>query len=133
MKINDYFEKKKGLGILSTADHAGEVSSAIYARPHIEDDHNLAFVMSGKKAYSNVKNNPRASYLFLEEGNGYSGVRLSLTKTHEEKSPHLIRRLLRRRWAREELGENRKELHLVFFHIDKVLPLTASGRCPVTL
>lgn len=32
MKLNDYFEQKKGIGILATADAKGIVNVAIYSR-----------------------------------------------------------------------------------------------------
>ena len=38
MKLEEYFDLKKGVGVLSTADDEGKVDAAIYARPHFMDD-----------------------------------------------------------------------------------------------
>ena len=129
MNIQDYFDNRKGLGILSTADSHGRVNSAIYARPHITDENQVAFVMTDRKTYANVRKNPHVSYLFKEEGSGYSGLRLSLTKVREEKSPNNVRSMLRRRYPPGKT--NGDKLHVVYFNVDEVLPLLSSGKCPV--
>ncbi len=33
MKLSDYFENSKGIGVLATTDLAGQVNQAIYAKP----------------------------------------------------------------------------------------------------
>lgn len=129
MKFQDYFENRKGIGILSTADSQGRVNSAIYARPHVTDENQVAFVMTDRKTYSNVRKNPQVSYLFKEEGSGYSGLRLSLTKVREEKSPNNVRSMVRRRYRSGKT--NGGKLHVVYFNVDEVLPLLSSGSCPV--
>ena len=48
MKISEYFKTAKGTGILATADAKGPVDLAIYAKPHVIDDENLAFIMAEK-------------------------------------------------------------------------------------
>lgn len=129
MKIEEYFEKSKGVGILSTADSSGRVNSAVYARPHVTDENQVAFVMTDRKTFSNVRKNPHVSYLFKEEGSGYSGLRFSLTKIREEKSPNNVRNMVRRRYPAGK--RNRDKLHVVYFNVDEVLPLLSSGTCPV--
>ncbi|MDX2454834.1 pyridoxamine 5'-phosphate oxidase family protein, partial [Desulfosarcina sp.] len=84
MNHKTYFEETKGMGVLSTADGEGRVNAAVYARPHVMDDGSLAFVMRDRLSHNNLQSNPRAAYLFREEGPGYKGIRLHLTKTHEE-------------------------------------------------
>ena len=37
MGLKEYFKKKKGFGVLSTADEKGVVNSAPYASPHVID------------------------------------------------------------------------------------------------
>lgn len=76
MDLQKYFEETKGLAVLSTANSDGEVSSAIYSRPHILEDGKIGFVMNDKRSYANLQTNPNASYLFMEKGDGYEGVRL---------------------------------------------------------
>jgi hypothetical protein len=130
MDLNEYFEKAEGLGILSTAAASGHVDTAIYARPHVMDDRTVAFIMADRKSHHNLQSNPHAAYLFKEEGNGYSGLRLYLTKTNEEKNSERLRSLIRRK--RYEADEA-SDLYLVSFRIDEILGLTASGRCPVEM
>jgi hypothetical protein len=47
MQLREYFESKKGVGVMSTADLQGRVNAAIYARPHVMDDGTIAFIIPG--------------------------------------------------------------------------------------
>ncbi len=132
MKMADYFQKKKGLGVLSTVDNSGRVNSAIYSKPHVAGDDHIAFVMKEKRTYANVQENPHASYLFKEEGKGYSGVRLTLTKKREERSPNVVRSMMSKKHPPEKLHKDAETLHVVYFDINEVTPLVSSGKCPVT-
>jgi hypothetical protein len=124
MKLTEYFNTKKGLGILSTADGDGQVDAAVYARPHFMKDGTLAFIMRDRLSHHNLQSNPHATYLFKEEGPGYSGKRLFLTKVREEKNSELLKSLRRRKSAYGN-GEDR---FLVFFNLNKELPLVGEGR-----
>ena len=130
MNLSEYFEKAEGLGVLSTADASGHVDTAIYARPHVMDDRTVAFIMADRKSHHNLRSNPHAAYLFKEEGNGYSGLRLYLTKTDEEKNSDRMRSLTRRKGYAEDEGS---DLYLVSFRVDKLMGLTGSGKCPVAM
>jgi hypothetical protein len=123
MKLNEYFDHKKGLGVLSTADESGKVDAAIYARPHFMEDGTLAFIMRDRLSHHNLQSNPHATYLFKEEGPGYKGKRLFLTKVHEEKNTEQLESLRRRKSAYGN-GEDR---FLVFFKLDQELPLVGDG------
>lgn len=132
MKLTEYFEKAKGLGVLSTADGSGHVDTAIYARPHVIDHENVAFIMAERKSHQNLQSNPHAAYLFKESGNGYKGIRMYLTKTGEEKDSERLHSLIRRKKYLEKEGDgNSSSLYLVTFRINKLLGLTGSGKCPV--
>jgi hypothetical protein len=64
---------------------------------------------------------PHAAYLFIEEGEGYVGKRLSLTKIGQEDDAEKIESLRRRNLPDEcDEGETR---YLVHFRIDGVRPL----------
>ena len=123
MKLEKYFEQTKGLGVLSTADGTGKVDAAIYARPHGMEDGALAFIMRDRLSHHNLQSNPHATYLFKEEGSGYRGKRLFLTKVREEQDTDLLESL-RRRKSTYGNGEDR---FLVFFTLDKELPLVGDG------
>lgn len=126
MGLKDYFENSQGVGVLSTADAEGRVNAAIYSRPHIMDDGTVAFIMPDRLTHHNLTSNPYAAYLFRENGPGYKGRRIYLTKIREEQDAELIRSLRRRVYPpeAEEKGEPRS---IVFFKIDKVLPLVGTG------
>ena len=90
MKLIEYFDRKRGLGVLSTADGDGKVDAYIYARPYFIQDGTLAFIMRDPLSHHKLQSNPYATYLFKEEGTGYSGKRLFLTRAREEKIPNCL-------------------------------------------
>ena len=53
------------------------------------------------------------------------GRRLYLTKVKEEKNSELLFSIRRR--CKHEECETKEDLHLVFFTVDKILPLVGSG------
>ena len=76
MDLADYFENHQGLGILATADSDGTVDLAIYAKPHVVSENTVAFVMRERLTHQNLKSNPHAAYMFVEQGEEYIGKRL---------------------------------------------------------
>jgi hypothetical protein len=126
MELKTYFSNANGLGILSTADGQGKVDAAVYSRPHIFEDGTIAFIMRDRLTHSNLRSNPHAAYLFKENGPGYNGKRLFLTKISEEKESQRLYELRRRSYP--ENKERREVKYLVFFRVDKALPLIGPGR-----
>ena len=128
MDLQDYFSKAKGTGVLATADKEGNVDLAIYAKPHVMDRETVAFIMADRLTHRNLQSNDHAAYLFKEEGPGYKGTRLFLTKLREEQDSELLYAIRSKRYASEK--EEGKPRFLVFFKVDKVLPLVGAGRDP---
>ena len=126
MSLREYFENTKGLGVLSTADGEGLVNSAIFARPHVMDDETLAFIMPDRLTHHNLQSNPHAAYLFRENQPGYKGKRLHLTKVREETDSELVHKL-RRKFYPPEVEEKDGMRSVVFFRVDKLLPLIGPG------
>jgi Pyridoxamine 5'-phosphate oxidase len=126
--LKEYFEGVKGTGVLATADGEGRVDTAIYAKPHIMDKETVAFIMAERLTHRNLQTNTHASYLFKEEGPGYKGIRLFLTKLKEEKDTELLYSIRSKRYAGGK--EEGKPRFLVFFKVDKTLPLVGAGRDP---
>jgi len=124
MELQAYFESADGVGILSTADASGQVNSAVYARPHVIDEKTVAFIMRERLSYRNLLSNPRACYLFVEDGPGYAGRRLYLTKIREESDTDVITQFRRRQRKDEEPNENKS---LVYFTVDRVRPLVGDS------
>ena len=123
MSLKEYFDTTKGVGVLSTADSDGQVDAAIYARPHSMEDGALAFIMRDRLSHHNLQSNPHATYLFKEEGSGYRGKRLFLSKLGEEENTERLASLRRRKTVYGN-GEDR---FLVFFKLDNELPLVGDG------
>lgn len=119
MDLQGYFKKHKGSGMLATADAGGKVDVAVYARPHVKDNTTIAFIMRDRLSHQNLQSNPHAAYIFLEEGDGYQGKRLYLTRTGEETNSEKIASL-RRRTKSDSNTEERK--FLVTFNVDKIRP-----------
>ncbi len=125
MELKTYFEQTAGLGILSTADGQGRVDAAVYSRPHVMDDGTVAFIMRDRLTHHNLKSNPHAAYLFKEDGPGYAGKRLFLTKISEEKESARLYEMRRRRYPQDK--DRREAKYLVFFMVDKALALVGPG------
>ncbi len=121
MNLKEYFENIKGLGVIATAGTDGRVDAAVYARPHIMEDGMLAFIMRDRTTHANTQANPRATFLFKEEGPGYKGKRLYLTKVKEEEDAELIKHLSRRNYPSDKNSKEAK--FLVYFKVDKERPL----------
>jgi Pyridoxamine 5'-phosphate oxidase len=123
MKVSEYFEKATGLGILASADAAGAVDAAVYAKPHFVDEETVAFIMADRLTHHNIQQNPRAAYLFKEAGEKYVGRRLYLTKTKEVQDPQLVSEMRRKKYPEVSEKYSNENKFIVYFKIDKVLPL----------
>jgi hypothetical protein len=123
MKLSEYFDSVKGIGVLSTADASGKVNSAVYARPHVLDEQTIAFIMADRLSHANLQSNPHAAYLFKEEGPKYIGKRLYLTRIREEKDSPMIDQIRRKKYPEVEGKYEGVAKFLVFFRVDNVLPL----------
>ena len=126
MDLKAYFENNRGTGIISTADSEGNVDCAVYARPHVMEDGTLAMIMRDRLSHKNLESNPKAAYMFIEKGPGYKGKRLFLTKIKEEQDSELIDSLKRRTYSDEEPPAGEAKF-LVYFKVEKELPLIGSG------
>ncbi|MBW6508331.1 MAG: pyridoxamine 5'-phosphate oxidase family protein [Desulfuromonadales bacterium] len=122
MTLNDYFTSTQGIGILSTADRQGNVTSAIYARPTVMVDGSVVFLMRERLTYQNICANPHATYLFIESGGGYQGTRLYLHKVAEIDDPQLARQMTRTSLTPEQ-DQEKGPKHLIRFNVDKSLAL----------
>ena len=123
MELKEYFENTEGSGVLSTADSDGQVDAAIYGRPHIMDDGIIALIMRDRLSHHNLQSNSHACYMYIEKGPGYKGKRFFLTKVKEEQDSELLQSLRRRQY----IDEKDESKFLVFFKIDKELPLVGAG------
>lgn len=117
MDLADYFENTEGTGVLGTADADGKVDLAVYARPHVIDEHTVAFIMADRLSHDNVTANPHAAYLFVEKKQGYHGLRLYLTRKTEETDPQKVEAI--RRKSRKDPEEAGGQKFLVQFNVEQ--------------
>lgn len=131
MDLKAYFEEKNGLGILATADSDGKVDLAVYGKPHLMEDGTIALIMADRLTHHNLQSNNHAAYMFMEDGSGYKGIRLFLTKINEEQDSDRLYAMRSKKYpSKKEEGKTR---FLVFFTIDKQLPLIGAEREDDTL
>ena len=123
MTLKEYFDNAKGYGVLATADSAGKVNAAVYARPHVMDEKMVAFIMAERLTHENLKSNPYAVYLFMEAGREWSGKRIYLKKMKEERNEELVQEICRKcDYSRYDV----KNRFVVYFSVEDVLPLIGS-------
>ena len=125
MGLREYFENANGTGVLATADAEGRVNTAVYARPHFlgDDDNEVVFIMNDLLSHDNIEKNPHAGYLFIEEGEGYLGKRLFLTRVREETDLEKIQEVRRRNLPDDCDAGGTEKKFLVYFRVDGVRPL----------
>jgi hypothetical protein len=82
--------------------------------------------------HHNIGSNPYATYLFIEDGPHYQGIRLFLKKVREDTYPDLIAKMTRRHLTPEQ-DKARGHKFLVYFDLEKTLPLIGSGETGIQL
>lgn len=127
MSLYSYFENAEGIGVLATSDCDGMVDLAVYAGPEVIDEMTIAFVMKERLSHQNLKSNPHAAYMFIEEGRGYKGKRLYLTKIKEETNSSLIEEIIRKKPQIAEAADDSNK-YLVIFQVENVWPLVGEKK-----
>ncbi len=122
MNLAGYFENHQGLGILATADSDGTVDIAIYAKPHVVNENTVVFVMREQLTRQNLMSSLHAAYMFVEQGEGYHGKRLYLTKIREESNASLVAEFVKKQ---PEIcaPDDDSNKYLVYFHVENIWPL----------
>jgi hypothetical protein len=119
MDLAEYFDSINGTGIFSSADSSGRTNGAIYAKPHVLKNGQIGFIMRDRLSHHNLQSNPRAHYLFVENGGKSHGIRLHLQMVEETDDAAIVERYSRRSVASGD-GEQR---FFVTFTILKALQL----------
>jgi hypothetical protein len=122
MNLAEYFQSTEGIGVLATCDSGGNVDLAIYSRPYVIEEDKIAFSMLERTSFANIQSNPKAAYMFVEQGEGYKGKRLYLIKVGEESDPQRIEEIKSQRPKRHESSPESAR-HFVYFSIDKTRPI----------
>ncbi len=122
MDLYEYFRDREGIGVLATSDSDGVVDMAVYAKPEIVGDSMIAFVMKERLSHQNLKTNPHAAYMFIEQSGEYTGKRLYLTKVREETNSTIVEEYIKRQPYIAEPGDDSNK-YIVYFHVDNIWPL----------
>ena len=127
LDLEEYFESTQGTGVMASSDSEGRVNIAIYARPRVLEDGKIVLILANRLTLKNLRENPYAAYLFLENGPGYKGLRLYLRKVGEDNDKEKVKAMLR-----DPMHKRADEdLTVVYFEIEKVLSLV--GPAPVDI
>ena len=115
--------KPGGKGVMATAGADGTVNTAVYAFPRVVGDQTLAWGMSEGRTYRNLVENPNASYLYIEPGETYQGIRLTLKNKEIRDSGELLDDIRKR--TKMTSGEGAAEFvkYLALFEIVEERPL----------
>ena len=122
MKLQETF-KNYGLGVMATANAAGAVNTAVYARPHVIDDQTLVWGITDGRTFHNLVENPHASYLFRESGPGFRGVRVALERIKTEDGGEMLATIKQNTNEVVGPGAGAAVTHAVWFKIVQIRPL----------
>jgi hypothetical protein len=125
MDLKQYFAETAGTGVLATADSEGRVDAAIYTKPHVLDENTVVFIMADRLTRKNLKSNPRAAFLFMEGGAGYTGKRVFMTLAKEGTGEDEQDTVLIEWFEKSKKDYPEESLFLGYFRVDKVLPLVS--------
>jgi hypothetical protein len=112
-----------GRGVIATSNLQGEVNVAIYAMPHVIDDQTLAWGMTEGRTYKNIMENPRAAYLYLNPGAGFSGTRLGLKLKGIEDSGEMLDTVRARTSQIVSPAAAASVKHIAYFTVQEIRPL----------
>ncbi len=125
MELKDLEElfKKEGTGIMATADKEGWVNMAIYSPPVVTPEDLLVFAATERLTYKNLKENPRAMFMYLTDEAGWGGARIRLYLTKDETSGAILEQLKERF---ERMGYSALALqikHALYFRVEEIRPI----------
>jgi len=72
MKLADHL-KPGGKGVMATAGADGAVNTAIYALPHRTEENTVAWGMTERRTYRNIRENPTPRTCTSRPGTGTRG------------------------------------------------------------
>lgn len=122
MNLQETF-RNYGLGVMATANGAGAVNTAVYARPHVIDDQTLVWGMADGRTFHNLAENPHASYLFRESAPGFRGVRVALELIKTQEGGEMLATIIQKTNEVVGPGAGTAVTHAVWFKIVEIRPL----------
>ena len=122
MKLSEMFPAG-GRGVIAASDSSGNVNTAVYATPHIVDEKTVAWGMTEGRTWACVKENPHASYLYMNPGPGYSGVRLKLSLKKFVESGEMLETVKKQTAAIVSPAAAEAVTHVAYFEVEEIRPL----------
>lgn len=116
-ELKSYFETASGIAVLSTCDSAGNVNAAVYGKPHFIEGDVFALIMNDRVSHANLQENPRAAYIFVEDGSKSKGIRIYLEKAGETDDPGEIEKFRKHHGMGSASVD--KKLFLVKFKVER--------------
>ncbi len=121
-KLKNIFQED-GIGIMATSDSKGWVNMAIYSPPIITNEGLLVFGATERLTYKNIKENPRAMFMFIRLNKGWEGVRIRLSLVKDEVSGPMLENL-RERFKEMGYYHLASEIcHALYFKAEEIRPL----------
>jgi len=130
MTLKEYLERKterasshpRMLTVWSPQQYTQSLTSSMMAQ---------CFRNEGK-THPELEKQSLCSYMFIEEGYGYKGIRLYLKKIKEDTDNALIDTMKRRHLTPEE-DKAKGPKFLIHFRVDRILPLIGEGDTGIAL
>ena len=129
--LMEFFNKQPRLGVLSTANRAGEVNSAYFGSPRMSDEKTIIMALGNNRTFANLQENPNACYLIMEPGKAlpeWKGVRMYLVMKECQTSGDTVETM--RKQLVEKAGEAAGKMvyAAVTFEVSAVRPLADFGQ-----
>jgi hypothetical protein len=129
--LMEFFNKQPRLGVLSTANKAGDVNSAYFGSPRMVDEKTIVMALGKNKTLANLQENPKACYIIMEPGKAlpeWKGVRIYLTMTECQTSGATVDTM--RKQLVEKAGEAAAKMvyAAVTFEVTAIRPLADFGQ-----
>lgn len=129
--LMEFFNKQPRLGVLSSANRAGEVNSAYFGSPRMVDESTIIMALGNNRTFANLQENPNACYLIMEPGKAlpeWKGVRMYLKMTECQTSGNTVDTM--RKQLVEKAGEAAAKMvyAAVTFEVISVRPLADFGQ-----
>lgn len=127
-KLMDYFNKQPKIGVLSTASKDGKVDSAVFGSPNMIDEKTVVIATGKNRTFSNLQENPYATYLIMEPDTGWKGIRVYMKMKESATSGEMLE-MIKSQIAKTAGEEAAKIMNAtVTFEIIELRPLVDMGQ-----
>ncbi|HOW54010.1 MAG TPA: pyridoxamine 5'-phosphate oxidase family protein [Syntrophorhabdaceae bacterium] len=129
--LMEFFNKQPRLGVLSTANKAGEVNSAYFGSLRMVDEKTVVMALGNNRTFSHLQENPNACYLIMEPGKAlpeWKGVRIYLKMTRCETSGDTVETMKKQLAEKAGAAAAKIVYAAVTFEVTSIRPLADFGQ-----